>query len=270
MMLSYLELLRIPNAVMSVIAVIVSAILVSFYIPLQILIASLAVFLISGGGMAINDYFDYKADKVNKPKRPLPSGKISRRNVLIYSLILFILGDSLVFFLNSKMLFLALFNTFLLLIYSWKLKKIILLGNFTISWLTASIFLFGSLLSGFITATVFILFLMVFSSTIGREITKTIEDVEGDKKINAKTLPIIAGNNFAAWIAVFFIIFAVLFSPIPYIFHLLNSNYIYLVTISDLILLYSCFAILISPKKSQKMMKIGMLTGLLAFLFGAF
>jgi geranylgeranylglycerol-phosphate geranylgeranyltransferase len=130
--------------------------------------------------------------------------------------------------------------------------------------------LFGSLLSGFITATVFILFLMVFSSTVGREITKTIEDVEGDKKINANTLPIVAGKNFAAWIAVFFIIFAVLFSPIPYIFHLLNSKYIYLVTISDIILLYSCFAILISPKKSQKLMKIGMMAGLLAFLVGAF
>lgn len=269
-MLSYLEILRIPNAVMSVIAVIVSAILVSFYLPIQILIASAAVFLISGGGMVINDYFDYKADKVNRPKRTIPSGKISRRNALTYSLILFILGNAIVFFLNYKMLYLALFNTFLLLIYSCRLKKIILLGNFTISWLTASIFLFGSLLSGFITATVFILFLMVFSSTVGREITKTIEDVEGDKKINANTLPIVAGKNFAAWIAVFFIIFAVLFSPIPYIFHLLNSKYIYLVTISDIILLYSCFAILISPKKSQRLMKIGMMVGLLAFLVGAF
>jgi geranylgeranylglycerol-phosphate geranylgeranyltransferase len=269
-MLSYLEILRIPNAVMSVIAVIVSAILVGFYEPPQILMASLAVFLISGGGMAINDYFDYKADKVNKPKRTIPSGRIPRRNALLYSLILFILGNIFVFFLNSKMLYLALFNTFLLLIYSWKLKKIILLGNFTVSWLTASIFLFGSLLSGFITVTVLILFLMVFSSTVGREVTKTIEDMEGDKKINANTLPIVVGRNFAAWVAVFFIIFAVLFSPIPYIFHLLNSKYIYLVTISDIILLYSCFAIIISPKKSQKLMKIGMLVGLLAFLVGAF
>jgi geranylgeranylglycerol-phosphate geranylgeranyltransferase len=270
MMLSYLEVLRIPNAIMSVIAVIVSAILVNFYNPLQILIASIAVFLISGGGMVINDYFDYEADKVNKSKRPITSGKISRKNALTYSLILFIIGNALVFLLNFQMIVIALFNTFLLIFYSWKLKKIILLGNFTVSWITASIFLFGSLLSGFITATVFILFLMVFSSTIGREITKTIEDMEGDKKIKARTLPIIAGKDFSAWTAVFFIIFAVLFSPIPYIFHLLGVNYIYLVTISDIILLYSCFAILISPKKSQKLMKIGMMVGLLAFLSGAF
>jgi len=270
MMLSYLEVLRIPNAFMSVIAVIVAVILVGFYNPYQILIACLAVFLFSGGGMAINDYFDYEADKINKPKRTLPAGKISKKNILIYSLILMIIGNSLVLFLNYKMLVFSLANTFLLIAYSWKLKKIILLGNFVVSWLTASIFLFGSLLSGAVTATILILFLFAFSSTIGREITKTIEDVEGDKKINARTLPIVAGKNFAGWIAIIFIIFAVLFSPLPYIFHLLSVNYLYLVTIADIIFLYSCFAVLISPRKSQKMMKIAMFVALISFLIGIF
>jgi geranylgeranylglycerol-phosphate geranylgeranyltransferase len=270
MMLSYLEILRIPNAFMSVLAVIVSAILIGFYNPLQILIACLVVFLISGGGMAINDYFDYESDRINRPKRALPSGKISRKNALTYSMILFFVGVALTIFLNFQMLAFALFNTFLLVIYSWKLKKIVLLGNFTVSWLSASIFLFGSLLSGFVTATVFILFLMVFSSTIGREIAKTIDDVKGDKKIKARTLPIIVGKNFAAWTAIFFIIFAVLFSPLPYIFNLLNIKYIYLVTIADIVFLYSCFALFISAKKSQKMMKIAMFIGLIAFLIGIF
>jgi geranylgeranylglycerol-phosphate geranylgeranyltransferase len=268
MMLSYLEVLRIPNALMSVLTVIVSAILIGFYNPLQILIASIAVFLISSGGMVINDYFDYEADRINRPKRALPSGKINRKNALIYSLILFLIGNVFVLFLNFQMLAIALLNTFLLIIYSWKLKKIILLGNFTVSYASASIFLFASLLSNFITATVLILFLMVFSSTVGREITKAIEDMEGDKKIKAMTLPIATGKNFAAWVASFFIIFAVLFSPLPYIFHLLSINYLYLVTVADIIFLYSCFAIFISPKKSQKMMKIAMFIALIAFLIG--
>jgi len=269
-MLSYLEVLRIPNAAMSILAVIIAAILVGFYNPLQILIACLAVFLISGGGMVINDYFDYEADKVNRPRRALPSNKITRKNALIYSLILLFIGNILAFFLNFQMLIIALFNTLLLVIYSWKLKKIILLGNFIVSWLSASTFLFGSLLSGFVTATVLILFLLAFSANIGREIAKTIEDLEGDKRIKAKTLPMVAGKNFSAWIATIFIIFAVLFSPIPYIFRLLNVNYLYLVIIADIIFLYSCFAIFLSPKKSQKMMKIAMLIALVAFLIGRF
>ena len=268
MMLSYLEVLRIPNALMSVLAVIISATLVSFYDPLKILIACLAVFLLSGGGMVINDYFDYEADRLNRPKRALPSGKISRKSALIYSLILFFVGDVLAFFLSFQMFTLAFFNTILLIAYSWKLKKIVLLGNFTVSWLSASIFLFGSLLSDFITATVFILFLVAFSSTVGREIVKAIEDVEGDKKIRARTLPIVAGKNFAAWVAIIFIIFAVLFSPIPYIFGLLSVNYFYLIMFADIIFLYSCFVAFIIPKKSQKIMKIAMFISLIAFLIG--
>jgi len=269
-MLSYLEVLRIPNALMSVLAVIVSAILMNFYNPLQILFVILVVFLISGGGMVINDYFDYEADKVNRPKRALSSGKISRKSALTYSLILFLIGNILAFFLNVQILIFTLFNTLLLILYSWKIKKIILLGNFVVSWLSASIFLFVNLFSMPIIATIFILFMMAFSSTIGREIVKTIEDVEGDKKIKAMTLPIITGKNFAAWIASFFIIFAVLFSPMPYLFHLLNINYLYLITVADIIFIYSCFAIFILPKNSQKMMKIAMFIALIAFLIGKY
>jgi geranylgeranylglycerol-phosphate geranylgeranyltransferase len=269
-MLSYLEILRIPNAIMSFFAIIVSAILVGFYNPLQILIACIAILLISGGGMAINDYFDYQADKINKPKRSLPSGRISRKNALVYSLVLLLFGNVLAFFLSLQIFALALINTFLLIAYSWKLKKIILLGNFTVSWLSASVFFFGSLLSGFISVIILILFLMAFSSSVGREIAKTIEDMEGDRKIKARTLPIIAGKNFAAWAAIFFIIFAVLFSPIPYVFNLLDMKYLFLVTVADMIFLYSCFAVLISPAKAQKMMKIAMLVALIAFLIGTF
>jgi geranylgeranylglycerol-phosphate geranylgeranyltransferase len=270
MMLSYLEVLRIPNAVMSVFAVIVSAILVGFYNPLQILIACLAVFLISGGGMVINDYFDYNADRINRPKRALPSGRISRKNALVYSLALFLMGNILVIFLNFQMLIIALLNTFLLVVYSWRLKKTILLGNLMVSYVSASIFLFGSLLSNSITVTILILFLIAFSASMGREITKSVEDMKGDKKIKARTLPLTIDKNFSAWIAIFFIIFAVLFSALPYVFHLLSINYLFLIIISDAAFLYSCLAIMISPHKSQRVMKIAMFVALIAFLIGIF
>ncbi|MFH1229101.1 MAG: UbiA family prenyltransferase [Candidatus Aenigmatarchaeota archaeon] len=261
-------MLRTPNAFMSVIAVLISAILVSFYAPFQLAISCLVVFLISGAGMVINDYFDYDADRINRPKRALPSGKIYRKSALIYSITLFVIGNVLAYFLNFQMLAIVLFNTLLSIIYSWKLKKMALVGNFAVSWMTASVFLFGSLLSGGIGATAFILFIISFLSSVGREITKAIEDVEGDLKIKARTLPIIAGKNFSSWIAAFFIIFAVLFSPLPYMFRLLNINYVFLVTIADALFLYSCFAIMISPKKAQKMMKVAMFIGLIAFLAG--
>lgn len=267
-MIAYIEILRPLNGLMAVFAVFVAATLVNFFIPYQLLLAFLVVFLISSAGMIINDYFDYEIDKINRPKRPIPSGRISRKTALTYSVVLFLIADFIALFLNFYAFVLAILNTVINIIYSWKLKKMVLIGNFSVSWLAASTFLFGNLLMGNISIIVLLLFLMAFSSNVGREITKSIEDVEGDKRIRVKTLPIVAGKNFAGLIAMIFIIFAIIFSPLPYVFNLLSINYLYLVIVTDIIFAFSCFLIFILPKKSQKLMKIAMFIAIVAFLVG--
>jgi len=267
-MFAYLEILRPLNGLISIFAVFVAAMLIGFPISSQLLLAFIVVFLVSGGGMVINDYFDYKIDKINRPRRPIPSGKISRKTALTYSIILFIIANITALFLNLFMFTLVILNTFLVIIYAWKLKKIVLIGNLCVSWLAASNFLFASLLQETITALILLLFLMAFSSNIGREIAKSIEDLKGDREMKLKTLPIIAGKSFAAWIATIFILFAIIFSPLPYLFNLLSVNYLYLVIVSDIIFAFSCFLIFTSPKKSQKVMKIAMFITIIAFLLG--
>jgi geranylgeranylglycerol-phosphate geranylgeranyltransferase len=270
MMLAYLELLRPFNGLMSVFAVFIAAMLVGFPLSYQLLVAFLVVFLVSGAGMVINDYFDYRIDKVNRSKRPIPSGRVSRKNALIYSILLFAIANIAALYLNFYMFLLAAFNTFVTVVYSWKLKKKLLIGNIAVSWLVASTFFFGSLLKETLTATVLILFMLSFSSNLGREITKSIEDVKGDKKLKANTLPVLAGNNFAGWMACIFVLFTIIFSFMPYVLNLLSINYLIAVLIADVVFAASCFLILLSPKKAQKFMKIGMFIALLAFLAGVF
>jgi geranylgeranylglycerol-phosphate geranylgeranyltransferase len=268
MMFAYLEILRPINGLMSVFAVFIAAMLVGFPISLELLLAFIVVFLVSSAGMIINDYFDYEIDKINRPKRPIPSGRISRRGALIYAVLLFLIANIIAFFLNFYMFGLAVLNTFIAFVYSWKLKKRLLFGNILVSWLVASTFFFGSLLNETIGVIIIILFMLSFSSNMGREITKTIEDVKGDKRAKANTLPIVAGKNFAYLIACVFIIFSIVFSFLPYVFNLLNIYYLIFVIIADIGFTISCFIILISPKKSQKIMKISMLIALVAFLVG--
>ncbi|MFH0928977.1 MAG: UbiA family prenyltransferase [Candidatus Aenigmatarchaeota archaeon] len=271
MMLACLELTRPFNGLMSVFAVFTAALLVGFPISYQLIAAFLVVFLVSGAGMVINDYFDYEIDKVNRPKRPIPSGRVSRRNALIFALVLFGIANALALLLNLQMFALAMFNTFVAFVYSWKLKMRLLIGNIAVSWLVASTFFFGSFLQGYLfPPIIIILFLLSFSANLGREIAKTIEDMKGDKKIKANTLPLVAGKNFAAWVACLFVIFSIFFSFLPYTFSLLSLNYLVLVLVADTAFAISCFLILISPGKAQKVMKIAMLVALVAFLFGVF
>jgi len=253
---------------MAAFAVLVSAILIGYPLGYDVLFSSILVFLISSGGMVLNDYFDHEIDKINKPKRPIPSGRISKNVSLLLAAVLFLSGLTLSLLLNIQIMALAILNTFLLVIYSWKLKRVVLIGNLTVAWLTASSFLFGSLLKGVFTINILILFMMIFMVSVGREIIKSIEDVEGDRKNNVKTLPVVFGEKFSGWLAMIFIFFGIISSPVPYFLGLMNVYYVVLVSLADLIFAISCFVLFFSPKKSQKYIKIGMFIGLIAFLAG--
>ncbi len=269
MMLSYLRIIRPSVVFLAAFAVLVGALIVGYYQWFQILIAVLVASLVAGAGNVTNDYFDYEIDKINKPKRILPSGKIKRRNATIYVAILYILAIILtLFFLNYYMILLVFLNTIITLFYAWKIKRTPF-GHFVVSWLTSSAFLFGALFVN-LNATILFLFSMSYLATLGREITKGIEDMEGDRKAGIKTLSIVTGRLFAAWVAIFFIIFSIIISFIPYLFNLLSINYLFLVTFADLIFVFSCFVLLINPAKSQKIMKIAMFVAIIAFLIGLY
>lgn len=267
-MLAFLKIIRPVNGLMAIFAVLVSAFIVNYPIDNNLFIAVAAVFLITSGGMVINDYFDYEIDKINQPDRPIPSGKISKNVALLYSLLLFLTGNILLLNLGFLLITLAVVNTILLILYSWRLKKIVLVGNLSVAWLSASSFIFGGLLKGVLTVNTLILFMMLFFISVGREIVKTIEDVKGDKKYDAKTLPVIFGEKFSGWLAVIFIFFGILLSPIPYALGLMNVNYVVVVAIADIVFAVSAFILFISPRKSQQTIKLGMVLGLVSFFVG--
>ena len=268
-MLSYLKILRPSVVLLSAFAVFVGSLIVGYYQPFQIFIAVLVASLIAGAGNVTNDYYDYEIDKINKPKRTIPSGKLKRKNAAYYAVILYVIANTLaLLFLNRFMILLAFLNTIITFFYAWKIKKTPF-GHFIDSWLASSTFLFGALFVE-ISSTIIFLFSVSYLANLGREITKGIEDMEGDKKSGVQTLPVVTGKVFASWVAVFFIIFAIVISFIPYLFNLLSINYLFLVILSDLIFVFSCFILLFNPAKSQKIMKIAMFVAIIAFLIGAY
>jgi geranylgeranylglycerol-phosphate geranylgeranyltransferase len=266
-MLSYLRILRPSIIFLTAFAVLAGALIVGYHQPNQIAIAIIVASLIAGAGNVTNDYFDYEIDKINKPKRAIPSGKLKRKSASYYALALYLIANVLALYsLSFNMFLLSLFNTFIAFFYAWKIKKTVF-GHFVDSWLASSTFLFGGLLAS-LNATVIFLFSVAYLANLGREMTKGIEDREGDKKIGAKTFAVVTGKIFSAWIAVSFIIFSIIISFIPYLFNLLNIYYLVLVIFADLIFILSCFIILINPAKSQKIMKIAMFVAVIAFLVG--
>ncbi len=75
------------------------------------------------GGMTLNDWFDYDVDLLERPSRPLPSGRISRRHALLFGSLLLAGGVGLDALAGTPSFYLALFIASLVLIYNGGLKR---------------------------------------------------------------------------------------------------------------------------------------------------
>jgi geranylgeranylglycerol-phosphate geranylgeranyltransferase len=271
-----LELIRYKNCAMAGLAAVIGAAIAYSAAPGQLIwmgFIFITVFVITGAGNAINDYFDANIDAINRPDRPIPSGRISRRSAYNFSIGLFALGIIISFFIGSTLtpFFIAIFNSFLLYFYASFLKRKVLVGNLSVSYLTGSTFLFGGAAYGGkgIQVTL-ILFFLSMLATFAREIVKTIEDIEGDKLDGASTLPIKIGEARAAYVACAFGLLAVFLSPLPYYMGLFNEYYLVVVGIADIVFLYAMVQILRkNPTGSSKYFKVAMFLAMLAFIAGS-
>ena len=265
---AYFKILRPLNGLMSVFAVFIGALIAGAPIEPRtgLLLGFVSVFLISGGGMAINDYFDAEIDKLNRPDRPIPSGKMSKNAAIFYSAVLFVLGVAASYMISFDALIVAAVSSALLIAYAAQLKKTILVGNLVISGLVGLTFVYGGIIfSNYIP--VLPLALLAFLSNTAREIYKTVDDALGDQKYNVNSLAIKIGVTNARIAANIFLIVAVIFSFVPYFLGLLGVPYLFFVIIADIVFMAATVA---PVAYGSKLIKVAMLLALLAFFVGAY
>lgn len=269
---AYLEIIRPGNAVMAVIAVFLLMLITGDF-SLIAFLACFVVFIVTGAGNAINDYFDHKIDAINKPNRPIPSGKISLRAAGIYSLSLFAAGTVIAFIIGVLPGVIALLTSILLISYAYGLKKRPIIGNISVAFLTGLAFVFGGVVVGAVEVSIYLGF-YAFLMTMAREIVKDMEDVEGDKKEGAQTFPIIYGMKRASILAVSFIILDCITAPIAYFRGILTVFYLPVLFVGILIFLSTAISIfkdqsIENSAKVSKKIKIGMGVILLSFAAGS-
>ena len=277
----YIEILRPGNALMGAIAIVLVAIIDrSFTLP--IILAMFAVFFETAAGNVINDYFDYNIDLINKPERPIPSGRISLKAGRNYGYLLFLLGTIcgfLISFLTSNWIPFAivLIADVVLYLYACKLKSTPLIGNLTVGFMTGFGFVFGgfAINNPTIILTSIYLGFFAFVMTTARELIKDIEDMEGDKSEGAKTLPILYGEKPTAILAVILIIIDCALCPLLYYNHIFGFYYLIVIAIAVILFLYSAILIIRNQDrqtagKASKYLKIGMLVAFVSFIFGSF
>ena len=89
--------------------------------------------LLFAGTMIMNDYADHKIDSVERPKRPLVSGKISRKVALYLIIICFSIANLSALMIGETSIIISLLMTGLITSYNFKLKNISVVGILAIS-----------------------------------------------------------------------------------------------------------------------------------------
>ena len=275
--LAYVELARPLNGIIAFISaylggMFASSIILDAFTDVKLIYVSVAALLLLSAGNAINDYCDYNIDKFNKPKRPLPSGRIQRPTVLYFAAILISIGIGLGVLINIYAIGIAILVSGMLVSYAVWLKRTPLIGNLVVSSLTSITFISGGVAIGSVQGTI-IPAIFAFLFTTAREIVKDLEDTEGDLKGNVKTLAIL-NPRLAVAITLTFMVSVIIFSPIPYLFGWYTWHYLVAIVLGvDIVLIILGFQLWKDASKAscafvQRWMKWDIFVGLGAIYLG--
>lgn len=272
-MKQFIEITRPSNALFSGVAVLIGAIVAGgglLDLHKIILVFFVAVFACAGGN-TINDYFDYEIDKINAPKRILPRGAMSLKTAYTLSIVFFFLACILSFMVNLLAFSICVVACILMYLYAMTFKRKPLSGNILVSFLTSITFIYGGVAVGSYKG-VMILSLISFLAMVSREVVKDIEDLDGDVKKGARTLPSLIGEEKSFTLAFVFLLIAAFLLYAPFVVGLYGYLYLGIVTPVVIFVFYILFKIVKrrdSPGAIQRDIKKAMYLVLLIFLLSA-
>jgi len=196
-------------------------------------------FFLSGPAMILNDFFDIEVDRVNVPHRPLPSGLISPRTVIVFTIITTLIGLGASFFIDRLAVLLYIIFWVIGFLYNWKLKEKGLLGNLLVSSSVSITIILGGIVVGEPwNKGVAIFSLMIFLFNLGEEIAADAMDIEGDKKRNIKSLAILIGRKNALRISTSLFVIEIVLSYLPVFWGLFGISYLIIISITNIMTLF--------------------------------
>lgn len=223
------------------------------------LLIMLAVVLIAAGGYVINDYFDVKIDRINRPDDVIVTRTMSKPTAVRLSVALssigFLCGLVAAILLRSMTIgIIMIIAPGLLWFYSSSYKRLLIIGNVTVALLASAVPLLIAFANNAqlkimhsndpsimpftpsynIYAWLGGFALFAFLLTWIREIIKDLQDQMGDRELECHTLPIVWGEK---WTKVFVTVLIVItlalvghiwyhLLPFPAVWNTLSTRYI--------------------------------------------
>ena len=224
------------------------------------LIGSLMAAVLNAGNNALNQIYDLEIDRVNKPKRPLPSGRLTIPEAWRFTIVTYVIALVLAWLVapggRHECFWLVLAAVVFTYIYSvppLRTKREGIWANVTIAiprgvllkvagWSSVKTIL-G--LEPWYIGAIFGLFLL------GATTTKDFADMEGDRRGGCRTLPIQYGVRRAAWMISPSFVIPFLMINAGAALHVLTGNFLLLQLLALVMTVYGiyvCYLMLRRPE----------------------
>lgn len=198
-----------------------------FLSNMQTYYACVCLAVITATGYWVNDIYDFKIDRINKPGRVIVNKHISVKkvftayfaaNILVLIFSWFLLDEWILTLLNA-------ITIFLLFVYASWLKQTSVVGNLLIAALTSLVIYYAALIY---TARMPVMWMILFAFEITfiRELTKDVEDIKGDLEYNLQTFPIRVGIKVTRYVLNFAYIIFLLSCYLPATWEFLYADYL--------------------------------------------
>lgn len=159
---------------------------------------AITIAAIAASGYWINDVYDFRIDRINKPDKTIVNALLSVKKVLtayFITISIIILFSALIlatYLEHAEITFVNLLSIFLLFIYASYLKRVGVIGNLVIAFLIVLVIVLAGYLYRINIPLIWTI-IFAFQITFIREITKDVQDIEGDLAFKLRTLPIQIG-----------------------------------------------------------------------------
>ncbi len=116
---------------------------------LAVITAAVVALLLYISGLIMNDYVDIEEDKIDRLKRPLPSGSISPQIAIIVTIVISLIAVAISFIINLTTGIIALLLLITIALYNFIFKRYTLIGSFMMGICRGLSFLLGVFASGY-------------------------------------------------------------------------------------------------------------------------
>jgi len=196
----------------------------------SVALAVLAAGVLNGASNGLNQICDLTNDRINKPHRPLPSGKMSSREAWIFTVAAYVLALAMVAVVNQQTFVIYVIAALATIAYSappLRLKSGTISSNLTIALIRgcllkvagwAAVATVMTSIEPWYIGSIYLVFLL------GATTTKDFADIEGDRAAGCMTLPVKYGATLSARLITPSFLLPWLMLPLGLALHVLSGN----------------------------------------------